>query len=798
MPAPRFDTTSALTLLAGLLVAGLLTLATTSTAQAEEIEITPTFHSAGIVWTPQTTPAPGDRASVCLRREDEPTCREVDGLLHVISAPDLQTNQRHHQLSGSLLTLSSNTEYEVTLTFGHETHTQTFRTWSNHFPVARVVPVPSSNERLIITEGGDESGYVLYEGIGDAIIDVGEDEASAVWIEANYVIVRGLTVRGGQRAGIQIGRSGRDEVFNDIVIEDNDVSGWGRDGGDGYNMNRDPGVGTISTRTTLHRVVIQRNKIHSPRHPANAWLQRTSSCTDPTATNCHPRGAQAITWQSREGREGPSHHVIRYNHITSENGNRFNDAMGGGANFSFAGWPGPHTDIYGNDISEVWDDAIEAEGHNGNVRIWNNQIGTSYNGIAIATTSVGPIYIFRNIRGEARVSNTSWSGGPLADDASEMYYGRMIKMAPRRVLQNNGTYTFVREDDSAWPNAEDAAGPIRIFHNTTYQPTSETVPDYPIGIAHAISAHQSVIRNVWTRNNIFQIRDVNSQVRLAPSNSYYSTIDLRNDFDYDLTNRRRELPAPPEGSFARHWDTHTYLDTIPLWDGEPGLGAPLAMGSPGFDDGLWIPGLNDEFTGAAPDRGAVEQGMPWRVGPNAGLLDPPVAIGIIEVIDITGDVLLLQADGSDSTHDRRGWIRTYSWRIDGAEVGTGPLSSLEVPPHTTSLTLHIVDNEGQIDELLLHLDPSSPGDDVGDIPDTGTPGTDPDAGSNNTSDTDFDNAFDTNPNRDSGTDHTPTAPTTGCACSLTPSNHSAPGLLLVGLVFTIFLRRSSKTVKHDH
>jgi hypothetical protein len=89
--------------------------------------------------------------------------------------------------------------------------------------------------------------------------------------------------------------------------------------------------------------------------------------------------------------------VIRHNEMYSTNGNYFNDVIGGEDNFTKTGFPNNDTDIYGNLLSHSWDDAIEAEGGNRNVRIWGNYIDRTATGIATTVVSVGPVYVFRNI-----------------------------------------------------------------------------------------------------------------------------------------------------------------------------------------------------------------------------------------------------------------------------------------------------------------------------------------------------------------------------------------------------------------
>ena len=54
------------------------------------------------------------------------------------------------------------------------------------------------------------------------------------------------------------------------------------------------------------------------------------------------------------------------------------------------GMPTSDSDIYGNILMHAWDDAIEAEGSNMNVRIWGNYMDQTATGVATTSTSRGP------------------------------------------------------------------------------------------------------------------------------------------------------------------------------------------------------------------------------------------------------------------------------------------------------------------------------------------------------------------------------------------------------------------------
>jgi hypothetical protein len=189
---------------------------------------------------------------------------------------------------------------------------------------------------------------------------------------------------------------------HDVVIEDNDISGWGRfrytnSKGWQIGMDMDAGVRAVcSSSWRMERTIVQRNRIHHPRYGANSWSWG------------HPAGPQAITYSHCGG-----NHVIRYNEIYSEDRHYFNDGIGGEDNFSDIGFPNADSDIYGNKISHAWDDAIEAEGGNRNVRIWGNYLDLTATGVASTVTHNGPLYVFRNVYARSRKMSER---APEADD----------------------------------------------------------------------------------------------------------------------------------------------------------------------------------------------------------------------------------------------------------------------------------------------------------------------------------------------------------------------------------------------
>ncbi len=372
--------------------------------------------------------------------------------------------------------------------------------------------------------------------------------------------MRGLTLKGARIHGIKLVKGA-----HDVVIENNDISGWGRWSGktssDGWKVqtNMDSGIYASCYNDTpwLERTVIQRNRIHHPRYGSNSW------------SDGHPLGGNAVHVTECGG-----NHVFRYNEVYSEWGRYFMDGFGGGENFSNRGMPNADSDIYGNRIQHTWDDAIEAEGANINVRVWRNYMDRTATGIASTSTSQGPIYIWRNVwnrsRNKSRVS----------------------------MDQDNRLYMFKSGSASGYGN-----GRRYVFHNTMLQAPPPSGSSYPQGGGMGLTGPGGGqnLSNTVSRNNIFHIWK-----------TWWASVDdngmgssVGNDLDYDLVNGNVNAYSGAEN--------HRIVGT-PIFQSGHGWSAEgkglyqLAPNSPGYDRGARIPNFNDNFTGAAPDMGAHEAG----------------------------------------------------------------------------------------------------------------------------------------------------------------------------------------------
>jgi hypothetical protein len=478
---------------------------------------------------------------------------------------DLVYDARDGEYRGSLVGLRPDTAYEAELIAGARATALAFRTRSDRFPVGKTTYVPAgeTSTPVVITESGTADAYHLVTAAPGtrATIELRNAAPVGVDVRADFVIVRGLEIRNAGQHALVI-RENR----HDVVVEQCHMIHWGRGGGAtslGHNGgNTDSGIMAAAGTSNL---TLQRNLIEQPRGAAN------------DLESGHPSGPQGITvFHSNGG------NVIRYNEIWSTDDHGFNDGIGGGANFSDRGNMHRDSDIYGNLVRNVWDDALEIEGANMNVRIWGNYLADFYVGIATAATFKGPLYIFRNVTAESRRTHRQVVGGT------------MIKTGDR-----------------------DFGGGRRfVFHNTALQPN---------GVLNIFGAPTA---NCITRNNIFH-----ASGRLVPPGATREGAPaLPSDFDYDLFTGADLGAAEEKHGIKLDWrlgplfvrshrleffpsstTTRVVGGKIPVKFGteerivtDPMLQVP----NPVIDAGVLLPGFNDDFTGKAPDLGAFEAGRP--------------------------------------------------------------------------------------------------------------------------------------------------------------------------------------------
>ncbi|MEM7655527.1 MAG: right-handed parallel beta-helix repeat-containing protein [Bacteroidota bacterium] len=455
---------------------------------------------------------------------------------------------------GSLVELQAGTEYEVKLSLEEGAIEQVgkIRTWSEEVPIADTIYVSSRNRPLVIRRSGSPDGYLLYmPAPGDpGLIDVQGAYELCLKIKTNYIIVRGFTLRGATNHALRINRN------HHIIVEQCDIADWGGkvEGPARIGQNFDSGIFSEGDQYFPRHITIQDNHIHHPTYGASFAGQAGSPRKESV-------GPQAITIM-----EGGGDLVIRRNKIYSEAGRYFRDGMGEWRNHTYFGFPYRNADIAHNYISHCWDDAIEAEGANENVRIWGNYTSHVFHHLATANSTFGPLYVWRNVAG-----HTEKRPGETGGNWAKLY-------APGQL------------DESETP----ARGLIYLFHNTLLQEQAGT----PIsGPDRAFSGYKVISRNnlFWTSGKPDNLPEI--EVRHASSS-----------LDYD--GYLGELRGPGGEEVHGFMIDSLRFDSLNV---PPDVTRPvggtywLEDGSPGHDQGVVLPGFNDGFEGRAPDIGAFER-----------------------------------------------------------------------------------------------------------------------------------------------------------------------------------------------
>ena len=472
---------------------------------------------------------------------------------------DLIYDSRDGEYRGSIIGLKPDTDYEAEL-FVSSLKTQLkFRTRNDKFPVGKktILPAGESDKTIVINESGTPAGYHLVTVPQDnkSVLNLKNVYENGIEIDADYVIVSGIEIRNAARDGIRI-KKGR----HDVVVEQCNITFWGGIGGPLTYGNLGGGSAIYAEEGTSN-LTLQRNLMEDPRGAANDW------------ETGHPVGPQGISiWQSLGG------NVIRYNDVVSTEDHGFNDAIGGGQNRSMTGNVNRDSDIYGNLIRSVWDDAIESEGGNMNVRIWGNYMHFFFNGIATASVSKGPIYIYRNVMGESRRGHRNPTGGSMFKTGDLNEFGGGLRL---------------------------------IFHNTAVQPG---------GVYNVIGRDPHCI----TRNNIFNVPgNLGPDTETPPLSSYdYDFFPSRAPEGQETHGYTTRL-SPAGGrilvsSYKLEFYPRSSINSVTIGrfpfkfgEREVNITDPVfSVKSPLIDTGIILQGFNDDFKGSAPDLGAFEVGNP--------------------------------------------------------------------------------------------------------------------------------------------------------------------------------------------
>ncbi len=289
---------------------------------------------------------------------------------------------------GSIVMLKEDTPYELeaVLSPGEKILKQEFTTKNSKIKIARTVYLDEmpKNKPLILEAKGTPDGWIRYTMKNPKSVISGMKGNSRVILVRNseYLLLEGLTVRGGLRNSIVLRDSRHIQIVNCDIAGQAPIQKQALED-DGKYLAEDGakmwGCAAVYIQNSSD-VLVERCYIHSPAGTANPWFFSHSS------------GPMAIATRSTEGGL-----VFRYNDLIGSDYHRWDDTIGGGENSSPDGAFNRDGDIYGNMFALGNDDGIELDGGQSNVRCYQNRFEGMLCGISVAPCIVGPSYVFRNL-----------------------------------------------------------------------------------------------------------------------------------------------------------------------------------------------------------------------------------------------------------------------------------------------------------------------------------------------------------------------------------------------------------------
>ncbi|OQA83165.1 MAG: hypothetical protein BWY31_02960 [Lentisphaerae bacterium ADurb.Bin242] len=295
---------------------------------------------------------------------------------------------RENEWRGSIVLLRENTPYELeaVLSPGGKILKTEFTTRNSKVRVVKTVYLDEmpKDRPLILEAKGTPDGWIRYTMKDPKAFISGMKGFSRVILVRNseYLLLEGLTVRGGARNSIVLRDSRHIQIVNCDIAGHAPVLKQALDD-DGKYLAADGGKMWSCAAVFIQDssdILVERCYIHSPAGTANPWFFSHSS------------GPMAIATRSTAGGL-----VFRYNDLTGSDDHRWDDAIGGGENDSPNGGFNRDGDIYGNMFALGNDDGIELDGGQSNIRCYRNRFEGMLCGISVAPCIVGPSYVFQNL-----------------------------------------------------------------------------------------------------------------------------------------------------------------------------------------------------------------------------------------------------------------------------------------------------------------------------------------------------------------------------------------------------------------
>ena len=238
-------------------------------------------------------------------------------------------------------------------------------------------------------------------------------------------------------------------------------------------------------------------------------------------------------------------------------------------------------DFYGNEVLSAYDNGVELDGSQRNVRAFRNRFTNTYATLSFQPIFGGPAYAFRNV---------------VVNVANEQ-------------MKLHGLGTVPPQEPSG----------VYAFHNTFVS------PDHALSLQTSAATHHFAVEN-----NLFigpaspaggKTVDWTGLIDdgLLDSNGYFPD----GVFTFNLSSGYENFASFADAQAAGVEPNGRLVEASPFASGLTAPGAytetltaadvTLAPGSAAVDSGVVLPGFSDGFQGAAPDLGALELGCPTPI-----------------------------------------------------------------------------------------------------------------------------------------------------------------------------------------
>lgn len=269
-------------------------------------------------------------------------------------------------------------------------------------------------------------------------------------------------------------------------------------------------------------------------------------------------------------------------------------------------------DFIGNDIRWTYDDGVELDGMEGNARVLGNRFLNTYDTISTQPVYGGPAYVIRNV-----VVN-------VANEQLKLHaLGGATPQAPVGVL---------------------------VFHNTFVRPAHAFQLSTPDAVRWYVLGDNLFIGPPGPDGGLTCMWDtpIDLQTGFVDHDGWYP--DGQFEVGYGATGGTYASFAAMQAGTSLFEPHGTLLATVPftISDHTP-LVAPMAMEVPtgAIDQGIAVADVDDDFLGAAPDLGAIEEGCdPPSYGPRPeGVDESNEPQGCTAPVDVDGDDIGAPPDG---------------------------------------------------------------------------------------------------------------------------------------------------------